>query len=131
MSMTEAAEARGRAGENAVCEYLEENGARILKRNFRIKHGEIDIISTDGEFIIFTEVKTRKYGAYEDGTGAMTKVKMKRIIAASERFVELNPEYEGLYRRFDTAYVTVTTEKYPRILDIEYYKSGFTALSCR
>lgn len=122
---------RGKAGENAVCDYLEENGATVLKRNFRVKNGEIDIISTDGEFIIFTEVKTRKYGAYDDGTGAMNKAKMKRVIAASEIFIGLNPEYENLYRRFDTAYVTVTPEKYPRVLDIEYYKSDFTALSCR
>ena len=124
------AHTRGKTGEDAVCAYLEENGSSIIKRNFRVKHGEIDIVSTDGEFIIFTEVKTRKYGAYDDGTGAMSKAKMKRIIAASEEFMLLHPEYEKLYRRFDTAYVTVSTEKYPQVLDIEYYKSDFTAMNC-
>ena len=131
MNVGNVSQTRGKTGENAVCDYLEENGATIVKRNFRVKRGEIDVISTDGEFTIFTEVKTRKYGSYDDGTGAMTKTKMKRIIAASECFVRLNPEYENLYRRFDTAYVTVTAEKFPRVLDIEYYKSDFTGLSCQ
>lgn len=120
---------RGKAGEDAVCGYLEERGFRIVKRNFRVKRGEIDIISVDGDFIVFTEVKTRKYGAFESGTSAMTKAKMKRIISASEIFVSLNPQYKDFYRRFDTAYVTVTTDKYPQILDIEYYRADFTAMN--
>ena len=124
-----ASDVRGKAGEEAVCDYLEEKGNRIIKRNYRVRHGEIDIISVEGEFIVFTEVKTRKYGALESGTGAMTKAKMKRIISASEIFVGENPEYKDLYRRFDTAYVTVTTDKYPQILDIEYYKADFTAMN--
>ena len=30
---------------------------------------------------------------------------------------------------FDTDYVTVTPEKYPQVLDIEYYKADFNAMS--
>lgn len=122
-------DARGKAGEEAVCDYLTQKGNRIIKRNYRVKHGEIDIISLEGEFIVFTEVKTRKYGALGSGTEAMTKAKMKRIISASELFVGANPGYKDFYRRFDTAYVTVTTDKYPQILDIEYYKADFTAMN--
>lgn len=127
--MSSPSDTRGKAGEDAVCDYLEQRGNKIVKRNFRVKHGEIDIISINGEFIVFTEVKTRKYGAFDDGTGAMTKAKMKRIISAAELFVGANPEYKDYYRRFDTAYVTVTTDKYPQILDIEYYKADFTAMN--
>ena len=129
MSRTEAAELRGKAGEDAVCGLLEEKGSEIIARNYRIKGGEIDIIALDGEFIVFVEVKTRKFNAFNDGTAAMTKAKMRRIINASERFVEDNPRYKEYYRRFDTAYVTVTTDKYPQVLDIEYYKADFTAMN--
>ena len=120
---------RGKAGEDAVCDYLEEKGCQVIKRNFRVKHGEIDIISLDEDFIVFTEVKTRKYGALESGTRAMNKAKMKRIISAADIFVCQNPQYRDFYRRFDTAYVTVTTDKYPQILDIEYYRADFTAMN--
>lgn len=129
MSKTEAADLRGKAGEKAVCELLEEKGCKTVARNYRVRGGEIDIIAIDGEFIIFVEVKTRKFNAFDDGTAAMTKAKMKRIISASERFVSDNPNYKEYYRRFDTAYVTVTTDKYPQVLDIEYYKADFTAMN--
>ena len=119
---------RGKAGEDAVCSYLEEQGCKILARNYRKKGGEIDIIVQDGDTAVFVEVKTRKYGAMENGAYAMTKAKMRRIIATSEEYMYEHSELD-LYRRFDTAYVTVTSEKYPQILDIEYYKADFNAAS--
>lgn len=129
MERSEAAALRGRAGEDAVSGMLAEKGCEIIGRNYRIKGGEIDIIALDGEFIAFVEVKTRKFGALDDGTAAMSKAKMRRIIAAAERFVEDNPKYKDYYRRFDTAYVTVTTDRFPQVLDIEYYKADFTAMN--
>lgn len=118
--------ARGKAGEDAVCERLKKEGCKIIKRNYHVQGGEIDIISEKGDCIAFTEVKTRKFGAAVQGYEAMTKSKMKRIVAASERFIADNPRYEAFFRRFDTAFVTVTTDEFPQILDIEYYKGDFT-----
>lgn len=121
---------RGRTGENAVCGYLEDKGYTVVSRNFRIKGGEIDIISRKGDCLVFTEVKTRKFGALENGTEAMTKAKMRRIIKTSEAFVGTEKLYGEYYRRFDTAYVTVTAEDIPRVLEIEYIKGDFTAADC-
>lgn len=51
----------GYIGEKLVCEYLEKKGYKVLKRNFRIWGGEIDIIAEDlsSDEIVFIEVKTR------------------------------------------------------------------------
>ena len=128
MNGSEVSAARGKVGEDAVCGYLEEHGYKILARNYRKKGGEIDIIAQDGDTAVFVEVKTRKYGAMDSGTSSMTKAKMRRIITTSEEYMYEHKELD-LYRRFDTAYVTVTPEKYPRVLDIEYCKADFNAMS--
>lgn len=117
---------RGKVGENAVCDYLKKQGSTLIKRNYRIQGGEIDIISEKDGCIAFTEVKTRKFGTLVKGSEAMTKAKMRRIINTSERFVIENPRYKDSKRRFDAAFVTVTTDKLPQILDIEYFKGYFT-----
>lgn len=117
---------RGKAGEDAVCEYLKKQGSEIIMRNYRIKGGEIDIISEKDGCIAFTEVKTRKFGALIEGYEAVTKAKMRRIINVSEQFIISNPRYKDRKRRFDAAFVTVTTDKLPQILDMEYYKGYFT-----
>ncbi len=119
---------RGKAGEDAACVYLEDHGYKIIDRNYRTKGGEIDIIAEKGEDLVFCEVKARKFGALDKGEGAMTKAKLKRIIAASERFTMENPNYDNYFKRFDTAYVTLTSEEYPRALDIEYFEGDFSAL---
>lgn len=49
----------GDFGENKACEFLENAGIQIIKRNYRCRMGEIDIIARDGDTIVFAEVKTR------------------------------------------------------------------------
>ena len=36
----------GRMGEDRACLYLEEKGMTLVTRNFRCKHGEIDLIKS-------------------------------------------------------------------------------------
>ena len=45
--------------ENAA-RYLEQQGYRILEKNFRCRQGEIDLIAMDGEYLCFIEVKFRE-----------------------------------------------------------------------
>ena|SRR5690606_24330688 len=48
----------GQKGEDLACQFLKENGYKIIGRNYRQKWGEIDIISRKGEKLYFFEVKT-------------------------------------------------------------------------
>lgn len=48
----------GGKGENLACQYLEQLGHDIIKRNFQDRVGEIDIISHKDPNIHFIEVKT-------------------------------------------------------------------------
>jgi len=51
--------ARGNYGEDLACQFLKEQGYKIIERNFRIRGGEIDIVALDGETLVYVEVKTR------------------------------------------------------------------------
>ena len=50
----------GMAAEEAAALFLEGKGIRILERNFRSYHGEIDIIALEKETILIVEVKMRR-----------------------------------------------------------------------
>jgi len=79
--------ARGQAGESLAVDYLLKKGYRILQRNYRYEHGEIDIIAEDGDVLIFIEVKTfrsKKFGEPED---AVTKNKRERIRKTADGFI--------------------------------------------
>lgn len=69
----------GRLGEELAATLLEEQGYRIIVRNFSCKFGEIDIIARKGRSIVFVEVKTRLSERYGSGREAVTETKRKHI----------------------------------------------------
>lgn len=112
----------GKMGEDAVCTYLEQNGAEILCRNYTIRGGEIDIIARHGAYLLFVEVKTRRPNALASGAAAVTPAKQKLLIRAAEAYLRANP-YD-LQPRFDVAEVEYSGNFVHRI---EYIESAFYA----
>ena len=49
----------GAKGERKAARYLRRHGYRIVDRNVKLHHGEIDIIAKKDKYIVFAEVKTR------------------------------------------------------------------------
>lgn len=70
----------GLLGERLAEGYLIQRHYRIIERNWRGAHGEIDLIVTtaDGELVI-VEVKARSTGKYGTGLEAIDKEKFRRL----------------------------------------------------
>lgn len=68
----------GMKSESMAASYLRELGYKIIKRNYRSKMGEIDIVAKDGDTIVFVEVKSRKNNAYNPKE-AVTLSKKRKI----------------------------------------------------
>ena len=64
--MTDGRKGLGRLGEDIAAAQLEREGWQIIARNWQARaagrRGEIDIISRDGEWLVFVEVRTRRAG---------------------------------------------------------------------
>ena len=74
--------ALGEAGENLSCIYLEQNGFKLLERNWRCRSGEADIIAREEDTLVFIEVKTRshsKCGLPEDSITARKRARYEDI----------------------------------------------------
>lgn len=66
-------------GEEQAYGYLQKHGHEILERNYRVKQGEIDIISRIGNILCFVEVKTRKNSDFGLPCEAVNYLKQKKI----------------------------------------------------
>ncbi|ANZ16024.1 putative endonuclease related to Holliday junction resolvase [Streptomyces noursei ATCC 11455] len=80
--------ALGRYGEDLAVRRLTEAGMRILARNWRCRHGEIDIVAVDGDALVICEVKTRRAGWYEHPMAAVRPEKATRLRLLAERWLE-------------------------------------------
>ena len=106
--------------EDMVCRFLTKNGVTILDRNYNTDKGEIDIIGADGEYIVFFEVKYRKAGNYGNPLEAITKSKVRRIVAASRIYLYTNHYSDNTYVRYDCIGVLDS--------DIIWIKNAFDAI---
>ena len=55
---------QGFAGEDMAANLLRQKGYRILERNWRCGHLEVDIIAETDDYLVIVEVKTRKSTAF-------------------------------------------------------------------
>lgn len=111
----------GNMGESAVCRFLESKGYEIVKRNFTVRGGEIDIIAEKAGVLVFVEVKTRKADSLTSGESAMTRAKISHIIKAADEYIKKLDNVPEC--RFDVAVVTVGGD----VSDIRYYEGAFDA----
>ena len=73
----------GKTGENRAVEYLDKKGYRVLRRNYRCRSGEIDIIAIDGSTLCFIEVKTRTSLRHGMPCEAVDRRKLEHISRAA------------------------------------------------
>lgn len=88
----------GSGGEDQASKYLISKGYKILKRNFKTKIGEIDIVAKDGDVIVFVEVKTRKNDYFGLPREAVTPTKQRKIRMVATQYLKLNGGLNQLCR---------------------------------
>lgn len=99
----------GNLGESLALKHLRNKGYKILKRNFRSKFGEIDIIALEGNDLVFVEVKTRWSQSFGSPEEAITPWKIKKIIKAGEYLKLLHPELPDSLR-LDAVVIDLNSE---------------------
>lgn len=91
----------GAAAEQAAADHLKRCGARVLARNYRCRHGEIDIIAQDGGVVSFVEVRRR--ANFVAAADSIDDVKRRKVQLAAEYY--LSSHGVDLPCRFDVVAV--------------------------
>lgn len=88
----------GNQGESLACDYLKAQGYQILKRNYRIRGGEIDIIAQDKDYLVFVEVKTRYSHDFGLPVESITPWKIKFLLKTAKFYLQQISYGDGPYR---------------------------------
>ncbi len=88
--------ARGRWGEALACRHLQRSGHRIVDRNWRSPErdvrGELDVVSFDGDVVVFSEVKARRRVGFGGAAAAVDDRKQQQIRSLAESWLRLHGE---------------------------------------
>ena len=101
---------RGQWGEDHAVEYLLSNDYKILVRNFRTPHGEIDIICSHDDTLVFVEVKTRKGNLYGNPYESVTPFKRYKMQRAAAEYLRVSNEGSVL-TQFDVISISLNNGK--------------------
>ncbi len=93
----------GESGERVAALFLEQQGFRIVERNWRSQtpRGEIDLIVEDANGLAFVEVRTRRGTAYGAPEESLTRRKRRTLIAVAQEYVAAHPQYHDCAWRID------------------------------
>ncbi len=112
----------GNYGENIAAKYLVDNNYLIVKRNFRCKSGEIDIIASNIDYLCFIEVKTRYETKFGFPAEAVDRRKQYKIQKTAELYIYQKNCY-NLNFRFDVVEVLLNTKN--NDYNIKFIKNAF------
>ena len=101
----------GKKGETQACRFLEKLNYTIISRNYKCSHGEIDIIATDKNEMVFIEVKTRASKKYGEAREAVDQYKKKHIKKATMQYI-CKHRLEDKFIRFDVVEVYYKEDKF-------------------
>lgn len=89
----------GDRGEALALGYLTRKGYAPVERNYRTRHGEIDLIVRHEKTLVFVEVKLRRGTEFGDPLEAVTPRKQARIRHTAEQY--LSEKGENLITSFN------------------------------
>jgi putative endonuclease len=98
----------GRWGEQAVAEWLEQQGYRLLARNWRRREGELDLVAMEGTTLVFIEVKTRRSESFGAPEESVDERKQRQLALLAQRYLDENATLAFDQCRFDVVVVDLT-----------------------
>lgn len=94
----------GKRGEQIACKALEKKGYRILEKNYRCGHGEIDLVARQRDYIVFIEVRSKTGSAFGTPEESVTEAKKKKLIATALDYLS---SHRGLPENWRIDFVAV------------------------
>lgn len=92
---------KGQPEEAEACRYLEARGLLLRERNYRCRHGEIDLVMDDGDGLVFVEVRFRAHRQYASGAESVDRRKQARLAAAAAHYLQRHRDAAQRPARFD------------------------------
>jgi putative endonuclease len=88
----------GKLGEKAAQRFLKKRGYRVRETGFRCRHGEIDIIARQKEYLVFVEVRTKSNLDFGTPEESITQAKKERLIASALTYTNTHQNLPPLWR---------------------------------
>ena len=111
----------GTQAETLAEHFLQQQGLTTREKNYRCKLGEIDLIMTHNNELVFVEVRLRNHRQFANAAESVTIRKQTKIIKAAQCYLQQHHLTNTAHCRFDViAFSDINSAP-------EWIKSAFSA----
>ena len=89
----------GRDAEARAQRFLQQQGLKLIEKNFRCRVGEIDLIMRDEQIMVFVEVRFRKDQRFGGAAASVGRIKQQRLWRSASTYLMRFPRAPAC--RFD------------------------------
>lgn len=114
---------KGARGEELAAKFLQKKGFKILEKNWRTKFGEIDLVCTKNNILIFVEVKLKIGDTFGTPEEMVTKRKLSQVRRTAESYLLRNPDYQNLFPQQRIDVVAIVQNPDGTIDRIDHYEN--------
>lgn len=114
---------KGKEGEQIARELLVKKGFNLIESNYSNNLGEIDLIMTDKDWLVFVEVKLKigdKFGSPEE---MISKKKLSQVKRTAESFLILESPTVQQYKKYRIDAVCIVLNQDNSIQRIQHYEN--------
>ena len=116
----------GREGEAIAVDFLQKKGHEILEKNYSTKFGEIDLVATKDDILIFVEVKLKQGQDFGNPEEMIDSKKLSQIQRMAEFYLLDKPEVTKRYGNYRIDAICIVTDFDGKVERINHYENiGF------
>jgi putative endonuclease len=112
----------GDFGERQAALLLAGRGHEVIARGWRCPAGELDLVTLDGDELVFVEVRTRRGERLGTPEESIDERKAARLLALGEQFIAAHPAYDGRIWRIDL--VAIVLDATGRIVRTTHHENA-------
>lgn len=114
----------GQQAEQQALNFLRRQGLSFIARNYHCRQGEIDLIMTDQQTLVFVEVRYRKGSRFGSSAESITAAKQQKIITTAEHYLMHKVKSQQPACRFDVVAIYPSGNDQSS-LQFDWIKSAF------
>ena len=88
----------GLLGEKLAQDFLKKQGFNIIGTNYRCPEGEVDIIASHNDCLVFVEVRTKTSFVFGSPEESVTRAKKRRLINIAHHYRQNHDNLPELWR---------------------------------